>query len=309
MTRRYLTSNVVRKTKRKRRAAKPPEAPDRASVRFFRDGKMSRTMYEDVAGDCLDPRFRVMHGRAEAKTRTRIVTKLDAPEFMEFDVRCRKCENCLKARAYHWAKRAEKEYRNAHRTWMGTLTLAPEVLSRAKAIVNTTLREKGVAPETLTQRELFLELDKLMYREFQKRFDLLRKTYWRPLLYLAVTEVHRGGGSHHGEPHWHVLLHEFTPSGELTYDPYFSGYRWNSDLKAKQKVSDPFWLAGFQHWKLKKKPSDPGYNPREDDPTYVTKYLSKDLAARVRASKFYGQCPLALMPPDGEVVSECNDDQ
>lgn len=221
MTRRWLTSEEVLtlQVEALRKGAK---------VRTFRDGKLAtHSTQGDFSANCTSPIWMTVAGRAEAKTRTRIVTKNNGSRFADYKVPCRKCLNCLKRRAWHWRQRALSEHMRAHRTWMGTLTLDPHVLQRAKDVAAVELLEQGVRWEDLTRDERFLEVDRRIYGEFQKRMDLLRKKSKVPLRYLAVTEAHDSG-----EPHWHVLLHEVGPQ-ELRYDPDFSGWKWNTELKAK----------------------------------------------------------------------------
>ena len=166
------------------------------------------------------------------------------------------------------------EYHSASRTWMGTLTLNPEAVANTLHLLRVSLAKQGVDYDALEEAERFQLFDGVIYGEFQNRLKVLRKNTQVPVRYLAVTEEHASG-----LPHWHVLLHESDPEKRLRYD---------GDLR-------PFWLLGFQKWKL------------VDDTkaaSYVCKYLSKSIKARVRASLRYGGIPSAELPPEAKEREE-----
>lgn len=250
------------------------------------DGKPSRTVFHDVAGNCQRPVLTLDWGRSELKNgRTRIVTGSgNAANFMERYVPCRKCDNCLERRGYHWRMRAKLEATIAARTWMGTLTLSPACVVHALNICRDNMRKQGLDYDGLPYADRFTQLDALFYKEFQKRMKLLRKNTEVPLRYLAVTEAHKSG-----LPHWHVLLHETDPDRPLRYDADLLGRQRVSvnGRKKWKRLRDPFWIAGFQDWDLKE--------PYEA--SYVCKYLSKSLDAKVRASTRYGSVSDEPTPP------------
>lgn len=254
------------------------------------DGKPSRTVFHDVAGNCQRPVRILDWGRSELKNgKTRVVTGSgNAANFMERDVPCRKCDNCLERRGYHWRLRAKLETTIAARTWMGTLTLDPTALVRSLTICRSAMHSQGLDYDALPYSDQFAQLDRLFYKEFQKRMKLLRKNTDAPLRYLAVTEAHKSG-----VPHWHVLLHEVDPDRPLRYDADLLGrQRVTVDGRRKWvKLRDPFWLAGFQHWDLKE----------AREASYVCKYLSKSLDAKVRASTRYGSVSDEPPPSKTEV--------
>ena len=249
------------------------------------DGKPSRTVFHNVAGNCQRPVTVLDWGRVEVKNgRTRTISGSGtATNFMEREVPCRKCDNCLKRRGHHWWMRALAEHRNAARTWMGTLTLDPAYLARGLDVCRDNMRKQGLDYDALGASDKFGQLDKLVFAEFQKRVKLLRKNTDAPFRYLAVTEVHTGGGLYTElrVPHWHVLLHETDPARPLRYDADLLGRRRVTvgGKRKWEKIRDPFWLVGFQDWDLK---------PDPKDAAYVCKYLTKSLDARVRASLRYG---------------------
>lgn len=238
------------------------------SLRPYYDGAHSRTVFWDVAGNCEDPQTVELHGRAETKSGVIVVSKENRPNFMVMEVRCRRCENCLKLRQGLWMHRARNEWRDAPRTWLSTLTLHPSayvtLLSRArhKAAVG------GVHFEELSEEDQWLAVEAQGYAQIDLWLKRLRKKLGK-LRYLTVTEAHESG-----LPHWHVLLHETDPLRPFRY----------KELKAS-------WPMGFDSYKLV---------PNSKRAGYVAKYLAKELKARVRASKLYGRVTTSEMPSQTE---------
>lgn len=156
------------------------------------------------------------------------------------DTPCRKCPTCCLNRSRFWAKRAHYEVMRSQRTWMVTLTIAPE----ARFIFS--LRAK-----TTDYRKSYNEISKevtLMFKRMRKAGHKFR--------YICVAEAHKDG-----YPHIHLLIHE--------------------GLKPipKREIQKQ-WSFGFTTVKLVE-------NSR-GAAKYVSKYLAKDMAARVRASQHYG---------------------
>lgn len=98
--------------------------------------------------------------------------------------------------------------------------------------------------------------------EIGKFLKRVRKNTGAKLRYLLVAEPHKSG-----LPHFHMLIHQCDTHIPVRYD----------DLKSQ-------WRLGFSAWKLTDYKSA----------SYVCKYLSKSLRARVRASQAYGTTPNAL---------------
>lgn len=261
---RIMDASVVREVQRKALA-------NGGSVRPFADGSHSRTVEWDVAGRCHSPVTVELHGRAAAEPGERRVLVRGSdnrPNFVEMTVRCRKCSNCLRLRAYQWRMRAMSEWRASGRTWLATLTLSPTSWTLLQAKTRVRLSRGGTDWDTLPGPSQFLEIESEGYREVQRWFKRLRKETGVSIRYLAVTEAHKSG-----LPHWHVLLHEATHE-RLSY---------NRQLKGS-------WTYGFDSYKLVRDAAAAGY---------VCKYLGKDISARVRASLSYGDRGVAPTPLGG----------
>lgn len=234
----------------------------------------------DISGDCSDPYCRFIVGRkagrlvyrkvvwsggrlAEKTVQDRYVSQSvkdkSIPVTVELATRCRKCDNCRKARAALWRLRARAEISAARRTWFGTLTLSPEghyvMLNRARA------REHigGVDLDTLGQADQFKARTIQAAAEITLWLKRIRKAEATRFRYLVVVEAHASG-----LPHFHVLVHEREGFPPIRHATLSSQWRW-----------------GFTNFKL----VDIG----DGRPAaYVAKYLSKSALARVRASAGYG---------------------
>lgn len=262
--RRILRPEVVREVQLKALSAG-------GSIRQFQrthvgpKGLNSRTVEWDISGNCQQPVKIELHGRhAKGNDKMLCVDEPDKfPNFVEMEVACRKCENCLKRRGHLWRLRAKAEIHDAPRTWLATLTLSPEAWTVLLSKTRVRLGRSGTDLEALPVNEQLFELDKVGFADLQLWFKRLRKI--APLRYLAVTEAHKSG-----LPHWHVLLHEMSPDTPLRYDTALKGS----------------WPHGFDSYKLVSTANAAGY---------VTKYLTKSLGARVRASQAYGRS-IAYLP-------------
>lgn len=176
---------------------------------------------------------------------------------------CRKCPKCLAKRASRWRLAASHEIANAERTWFGTLTLNPSSLHSLEAETRVRLRRAAVNPDKLPGDEIWRELVRTIGKELTKFLKRVRKNSQARLRYVAVYERHKSG-----VPHIHLLIHEYE-----TPVPY--------------RVLQAAWKLGFTHFKL--------VDSRKAA-TYVSKYLSKSLCARVRASQGYGKYE-SILPP------------
>lgn len=244
-------------------------------LRPFMDGRPSRTVYWNVAGRCEAPVPVLLHGRRELKQERYAVMDMTdhdtKPWFVELDTPCRKCQTCLWARQARWRGRARAEVASATRTWLATLTLAPatyqDVLNRCRVY----LAKGGVDADGLPPDELFVMVVDELYSgaiadamglsardTVQKWLKRLRANSAAPIRFLCVNERHKSG-----IPHLHVLLHEQDVGKPLRYDRVLKGS----------------WRGGFASFKLVRDTAGA---------LYVAKYLGKELAAQVRASKFYG---------------------
>lgn len=171
---------------------------------------------------------------------------------------CRKCENCLKRRSYHWYMRAKSELALSSRTWFATLTIAPEKLFEAKAQAIVSARAQAVSFEALPESERFTYLLNPLGAELTRFLKRVRANSGARFRYLLVAEKHKSGN-----PHFHMLVHE-----------------WGAPIRERQLSAA--WQYGFSQFRL----ADTE-NPRAA--LYLCKYLSKSAEARVRASARYGR--------------------
>lgn len=230
----------------------------------------------DISGRCQDPQWIENYGRPahrptdlEQEGRSFTVRPGGpAPYSVEMWVPCRKCEACLKFRASLWQRRAETEMSRSCRTWLGTLTLRPEIhhlmVSRARA----GLSRQGTDYDNLTDMVKFQYLHNQIGKEITKYLKRLRKQSGSPMRYLFVAEAHKSG-----LPHYHCLIHEPDPRYQVRH----------AALKSQ-------WSHGFSDFRL--------VETSRQAARYVAKYLGKSSLARVRASLRYGE-ELPLPPLSG----------
>lgn len=170
---------------------------------------------------------------------------------------CRKCPRCLRRRSAHWRHRAEAEIKASPRTWFCTWTLSPESRFRTLTQARAALSAQSMDYDSRPPAEQFGAWCKEIGREFTLGLKRLRKNTKSQVRYLIIAEGHKDG-----TPHFHGLIHEVSPLHPVTH---------------KRLVED-IWRLGFARYKLADAASG----------SYVTKYLSKALLARVRASGGYG---------------------
>lgn len=188
-------------------------------------------------------------------------------------VRCRECDECLRAKQFHWARRGVAE--TAHtaqlggRTWFGTLTLSDEAqqtfIERAKLASDEDPNAEFWS-DPMCDHRFKLVRDQLLL-ECRRMWARLRKQGHK-FSYMLVFERHLGGGVHHGLPHIHYLLHE---KGE----------------PIRKKVLADAWPWGFTKIKIVGGSAKNSPDP-EQAAFYVAKYLGKHRQARQIASKSYG---------------------
>jgi len=172
-------------------------------------------------------------------------------------VNCRRCASCLARRAAAWRIRSLIEVRRAIRTWFVTLTLAPQEHYLAECRARRRLADRAVRYDDLSDQARFTERHREIGTEITKYLKRLRKQGRCRFRYIIVAERHKSG-----LPHYHLLVHELEGERPLRH------------VLMKQQ-----WRLGFGAWKLIKS---------LDVARYVTKYLSKSVEARVRASQRYG---------------------
>lgn len=226
-------------------------------------------------GDCLEPfttsyvgRPREYEGGDPSKPRKLFVYQgVKMSMYLDISTRCRKCEKCRKARSSQWRHRVREELRRGARNWWGTLTLSPESHHRMMATARLKTATRSVTWEELSPDERWKRVVDASLIEVTKYLKRVRKAAKVPFRYVLVTERHKSG-----LPHFHLCIHE----SEFKTIPHriLSG-QWNGKNFA----------LGFEKWRL---------IPFDDygrHAGYVTKYISKDLTGKVRASQHYGEPP------------------
>lgn len=218
---------------------------------------------------------------------------------------CRKCERCLQMRAYGWQQRAMVEFERSPRTYFGTFTMSPDEHYMLDSRATVRLLKGGTRWSDLTDQDIFYERCREFGNEIGGYFKRIRAgrgghspTRFR---YLLIAEAHDGPKTApelRGRPHFHILLHELTIGSLVEGDPVevkMSGVQ-NGELEARYHktkrgewkryvfvADDAFlrhqWTLGFTKFQ---------FAENSLMATYITKYLSKSLLYKVRASNRYG---------------------
>lgn len=204
------------------------------------------------------------------------------PLTLVMSVRCRSCEACKRQRLRLWMARAHAETESSFRTWFTTLTLSPSYREQCLTAARLKMRRRGVAFDQLDEQDQFAGYAREVGIEVSKYLKLLRKGYsvpqkdgtakWVPgakFRYLVAVESHKSG-----DPHVHMLLHEYDPKRPLR----------KSRLEQRSR-HHPFgaWRLGITHHRLI------GQDTTQRKAVgYVCKYIAKEMAGRVRASLRYG---------------------
>lgn len=214
--------------------------------------KSSYLMEWNAAGKCQSPVTVSLSGRPymDVQIGSELHTGID------IEVRCRKCEACLKARAALWRDRAIAETNQSSRTWFGTLTLSPEQHMRCLSIARQIEALQGCDFDAFDHEEQFQLRVAVIGKEITKFLKRVRKESGCEIRYILVAEAHKSG-----DPHFHMLIHE----------PHI-------DQPVRKSVLKRHWTMGFSQWKL----------ADVQAAYYVCKYLVKCSMARVRASLHYG---------------------
>lgn len=174
---------------------------------------------------------------------------------------CRRCGTCLRKHAWHWSGRAATETERASRTWFGTLTCSPERHFWIDRACST--RQWDFAGRS--QQQQFAERAQVLGIEVTKYLKRIRKNSGCQIRYLSVCEIHDGkdtSADMRGRPHIHMLVHEY------------------AGQPVQKALLDASWKWGFSRWRLVKGNREAAW--------YVTKYVSKSMDVRVRASIGYG---------------------
>lgn len=171
-------------------------------------------------------------------------------------VRCRKCDNCLRERARRWARKAMLEIQQSPRTWFATYTATPDQQFRWLLQARMLCGEDHPL-EAHTADEQFKLRCRAAGPDITRYIKRIRKQSKARIRYLWVAERHSSG-----LPHFHALIHEV-----------------RADMPIRKTVLREQWPHGFSKFKL---------TENTGTAWYLCKYLSKDLASRVRGSLQYG---------------------
>lgn len=194
-----------------------------------------------------------LYGRVEPRengTRTR---------FLDMEVPCRRCRNCLYRKSLHWMHRSMVECEVSPRTWLVTLTFG--AMCRAQIRMGALRAVGGEAWGQLSQEQRNTKLADQANKFVTLWMKRVRKHTGPGVRYVSVIELHKDG-----TPHGHLLVHEAR------------------DGQVRHRILTHEWARyGFSNAKLV-----------EEGPVaarYVAKYLAKSPISRVRASVGYGQTP------------------
>jgi len=247
--------------------------------------------------------FEAFASRSEIKSGKR------DPIFVNGSGRCRKCDQCKKARSAMWQIRAMHEYSKWPVTVFGTVTMSPEEHYALDArIIQGTRGPDGQYKRypaninEMSATELFVARVGVMGDDVQRLLKRLRKgdAFHRPQFrYLVVAEAHdsdRTNSAMRGRPHFHILLHEIVQGSLVVGSPtkailegvdgewkrcsYKSGGQWREGVFVDDRsFLRSQWDAGFTKFQFAENAKAAGY---------LCKYLSKNTDVRIRASVGYG---------------------
>lgn len=183
------------------------------------------------------------------------------PLWLDIEARCRRCPQCLAARARLWRERMEYETRLASRTWLGTLTLSAQAHHLMMCRASTRLRRSAVCWDRLTETEQLIERHSEISKEITLWLKRVRSQSEADIRLICVMERHKTG-----LPHYHLLIHE-------------------GAAPVVKRVLQSQWKLGFTNFKL----IEAEATAHAKACRYVAKYLMKSAEARVRASVRYGR--------------------
>ena len=230
------------------------------------------TWFWDQAGECTSPRTLVYWSRP-AKAGVKFITvdskRTKVPLYIDTEVRCRKCTACARARSHHWRMRTLSELAAGGRVWFVTLTMRPVAALRNLDQARLRAHKRGHDLDTASESEIFAARCAVLGAELTKFLKRLRFNSQAQLRYIAVFEPHKSG-----VPHLHLLIREV--AGTLTH-----------------RTIRAAWELGFEKSVLVDTETSKAA-------AYVTKYLSKSMVARVRASLKWGMSS-ASDPSQNEV--------
>jgi len=179
------------------RALAAGAVPNGYTLSWNASGTCSNPVQVPFTGSLSDPILWVAVGTRETGPvweahRDVLSNRIDRPFLLDIQVRCRKCEECRKARAAMWAIRAQTEVKQSRRTWMMTYTLSPEHRFRVSLLAS---RKYG--------DEDFQSCYGIVSPYFTRYLKRVRKDCGQPLRFLLAAEQHKDGALH-----LHALIHE-----------------------------------------------------------------------------------------------------
>lgn len=227
----------------------------------------------DISGDCRKPVIVSCFYRSYTEPDHKRVAKQQMSKgrhTLEMHVRCRKCPECKGQRRRMWAARSIVEHSRAMRTWFCTLTFKPEVVLKSKYAAILSCSRRAVDYDSLNTLEQFAEDVKihnehltLFLKRLRKRIADREKQRGHPvpknfLRYVACAEAHKSG-----VVHFHINIYECHLTAQV---------KWKDIAKA--------WMQ-YGHMKANLVTS-------LSRACYASKYVSKNLEVRVRASQGFG---------------------
>ena len=134
---------------------------------FSDGGYNARRWVADFSASCEAPVTVELNARPSVVGQKYVNVPQDGRSMtVSMHVPCRKCENCLRRRAAHWRLRSVAEYRASYamsgRTWLTTLTIAPEHRFR---ILNRLRSNVGYRVEREPGRKITVDFDGLTPQE------------------------------------------------------------------------------------------------------------------------------------------------
>lgn len=192
---------------------------------------------------------------------------------------CRKCAKCLQFRQMKWRERIKRECAQAPRTWFVTLTFDEVAMAGIYMMAHELDPDKPY--EARVERSAYFVVQRFLKRlrtggtrfyedNHRKRVQYVDAPKCN-LRYWAVFER----GDETDRPHFHLLIHEVDKP--ITYRVIASAWHYISDASLVRSSS--------------------GIG------SYVSKYLTKSLTARARASLDYGQRDVNVFSGEFEGVS------
>lgn len=165
-----------------------------------------------------------------------------------------------------WYMRAKTEYERSTRTWMGSLTVPYAEHLLCENRLRHALALQGCDFDALSEAEKFSMRTQDLGRYVTRWLKRVRKNSGAPIRYLLVVEAHPGDDPEHalnkGMPHFHILVHEQDIAYPVRKKQLQSAWPWFSNFKLAEDAQSA---------------------------AYVCKYVSDEMAGRVRPSLRYGE--------------------